>query len=63
MNTYRGFSAVALVGDHPMGTVISGFARRSSTPTAFFTNEAEALRWLSVQSFQHRVPADVQELG
>lgn len=52
MNAYRGFSTVALVGDHPMGTVISGFARQSATPTAFFTQEAEALRWLSLQSCQ-----------
>ncbi|PNI09152.1 hypothetical protein CXX84_07430 [Arthrobacter sp. AFG7.2] len=49
MNTYRGFSTVALVGDHPMGTVISGFAQQSATPTAFFTNGAEALRWLSLE--------------
>jgi hypothetical protein len=47
MNAYRGFSAVALVGDHPMGTVISGFAQQAAVQTAFFTSEAEALHWLS----------------
>jgi hypothetical protein len=47
MNAYSGFSTVALVGDHPMGTVIAGFARQSTTPTRFFTDETEARRWLS----------------
>jgi hypothetical protein len=49
MIAYRGFSVVALVGDHPMGTVLAAFARQSPTPSAYFTSQAEALQWLSEQ--------------
>ncbi|WP_285247396.1 hypothetical protein [Pseudarthrobacter sp. efr-133-R2A-89] len=49
MNAYRGFSAVALIGDGPMGKVVAAFSQRSLTPTAYFTNEGEALDWLSGQ--------------
>lgn len=50
MNAYRGFSMTALIGDHPMGTVLSAFARQSPTPNAYFTNEKAALRWLAQQA-------------
>ncbi|TLM84724.1 STAS/SEC14 domain-containing protein [Pseudarthrobacter sp. NamE5] len=50
MNAYRGFSHTALVGDHPMGTVLAAFAQQSPTPSAYFTTEPDALRWLSEQS-------------
>ena len=49
MNAYRGFSAVALIGVGPMGKVVAAFSQRSLTPTAYFTNEGEALDWLSGQ--------------
>ncbi|WP_458781201.1 DUF7793 family protein [Arthrobacter sp. D3-16] len=47
---YRGFSVVALVGDHPMGTVLAAFARQSPIPSAYFTSQPEALQWLSEQN-------------
>lgn len=50
MIAYRGFSVVALVGDHPMGTVLAAFARQSPTPSAYFTSQPEALQWLSEQN-------------
>jgi hypothetical protein len=50
MIAYRGFSVVALVGDHPMGTVLAAFARQSPTPSAYFTSQPEALQWLSQQN-------------
>ena len=46
MNSYRGFAAVALIGDGPMAKVVAAFSQRSLTPTAYFTNEREALEWL-----------------
>jgi hypothetical protein len=49
MNAYRGFSVVALVGDHPMGTVLTAFAQQSLSPTAYFTAERDALAWLTRQ--------------
>lgn len=50
MNAYRGFSIIALLGDHPVGTVIAAFAKQSLTPTAYFTDEESALRWLAQQN-------------
>ncbi|KNH21701.1 hypothetical protein ACU18_02035 [Arthrobacter sp. ZBG10] len=50
MNAYRGFSTIAIKGDYPMGTVLSAFARQSLTPTAYFTSENAALRWLAQQT-------------
>ncbi len=50
MNAYRGFSVIALLGDHPVGTVLAAFAKQSLTPTAYFTDEEEALRWLAQQN-------------
>ncbi|MDP9988237.1 hypothetical protein J2S98_003418 [Arthrobacter oryzae] len=47
MNAYRGFSAAALIGDGAMGKVVAAFSQRSLTPTAYFTKEPEALKWLS----------------
>ena len=47
MNAYRGFSAAALIGDGAMGKVVAAFSQRSLTPTAYFTKESEALKWLS----------------
>jgi len=49
MNAYRGFSAVALIGEGSMGKVVTAFSQRSLTPTAYFTNEVDALDWLSGQ--------------
>jgi hypothetical protein len=50
MNAYRGFSIIALLGDHPVGTVLAAFAKQSLTPTAYFTDEESALRWLAQQN-------------
>jgi hypothetical protein len=33
-----------------VGTVIAGFAQQSLTPTAYFTDEESALRWLAQQN-------------
>ncbi|GGH97343.1 STAS/SEC14 domain-containing protein [Arthrobacter liuii] len=60
MNVYRGFSAVALVGDGPTGKVVAAFSRRSLTPTGYFTNESEALRWLSEQGNRASAPGKAQ---
>lgn len=46
MNAYQAYSKVALVGDNPVGAVISAFSRRSPTPTRYFTSEERALLWL-----------------
>ncbi|UTT70234.1 hypothetical protein NMQ03_03510 [Arthrobacter sp. DNA4] len=56
MNAYRGFSAVALIGDGPMGKVVAAFSRRSLTPTAYFTNGPDALHWLSEQGNRAGTP-------
>jgi len=50
MNAYKGFSIIALLGDHPVGTVLAAFAQQSLTPTAYFTDEESALRWLAQQN-------------
>ena len=50
MNAYRGFSAVALIGDGPMAKVVAAFSQRSLTPTAYFTNRGDAIEWLSGQA-------------
>ncbi|MFP5311485.1 MAG: STAS/SEC14 domain-containing protein [Actinomycetes bacterium] len=59
MNAYRGFSAVALIGDGAVGKVMAAFARRSVTPTAYFTTEADALTWL--RECEHTGSAPVRE--
>lgn len=46
MNAYQAYSKVALVGDNPMGAVLTAFSRRSRTPTRYFTSEGDALLWL-----------------
>lgn len=46
MNAYRAYSRVAIVGDNPMGSILSAFSYRSLTPTRYFTSETSALRWL-----------------
>ncbi|MHA7241318.1 DUF7793 family protein [Arthrobacter sp. TMS1-12-1] len=46
MNSYRGFSRVALIGDGPVDEVMAGFAVNSLTPTRYFTSETEALSWI-----------------
>lgn len=46
MNAYRSYPKVALVGDNPMGAVLTAFSRYSRTPTRYFTSEDEAIRWL-----------------
>ena len=56
MNAYQAYSKVALVGDNPMGSVLTAFSRNSSTPTRYFTSEMEALMWLvrrSPRTFRH----------
>lgn len=56
MNAYQAYSKVALVGDSPVGTVLSAFSRRSRTPTRYFTKEEAALLWLvrrSPRTFRH----------
>ena len=50
MNAYRGFTKVAVVGDNPMGAVLAAFSRRSLTPTRYFSDETQALRWLLLRS-------------
>jgi len=60
MNAYRGFSAVALIGDGAIGKVVAAFSRRSLTPTAYFTNESEALHWLSEQGIRATAPGTEQ---
>ncbi|MGN7202601.1 DUF7793 family protein [Arthrobacter sp. SAFR-044] len=60
MNAYRGFSAVALVGDGPMGKVVAAFSQRSLTPTAYFTNAPEALHWLLEQGSRTGTPGRAQ---
>lgn len=50
MNAYRGFSIIAILGDHPVGTVLAAFAKQSLTPTAYFTDEESARRWLTQQN-------------
>ncbi|NUT73336.1 STAS/SEC14 domain-containing protein [Pseudarthrobacter sp. C4D7] len=59
MNSYRGFSAVALIGDGPMGKVVAAFSQRSLTPTAYFTNRPDALEWLQ----EHGVPGQGTRTG
>ncbi|MDQ0770640.1 hypothetical protein QF031_003389 [Pseudarthrobacter defluvii] len=61
MNAYRGFSAVALIGDGAMGKVVAAFSQRSLTPTAYFTNESEAIKWLSEQGSRPGVPSEAQQ--
>lgn len=61
MNAYRGFSAVALIGDGPMGKVVAAFSQRSLTPTEYFTDEPEALHWLSEQRSRTRKPDRAQQ--
>lgn len=46
MNTYRGFSVVALIGDGPVDEVLAGFAHNSVTRTRYFTSESDALSWI-----------------
>lgn len=46
MNAYRSYPKVALVGDNPMGAVLTAFSGRSQTPTRYFTSEEEAIQWL-----------------
>lgn len=46
MNAYRSHPKVALVGDNPMGAVLTAFSGRSRTPTRYFTSEDEAIKWL-----------------
>ncbi len=54
MNAYRGFSIIALLGDHPVGTVLAAFAQQSSTRTEYFTHEKDALRWLARQNVREQ---------
>ncbi len=63
MIAYRGFSVVALVGDHPMGTVLAAFARQSPTPSAYFTNQPDALQWLAEQSGHAMAPGSAPRTG
>lgn len=57
MNAYRGFSITALLGDEPVGSVLTAFARQSSTPTRYFSDENDALNWL-IQHNGHQIDAD-----
>lgn len=50
MKAYRGFSRIAIVGDHPMGMVLSAFARQSAAPTVYFADEEAALYWIADQN-------------
>ncbi|HKU01872.1 MAG TPA: hypothetical protein VJQ80_03580 [Arthrobacter sp.] len=61
MNAYLGFSAVALMGDGPMGKVVAAFSQRSLTPTAYFTDRGEAMRWLSEQGAPTGLPGRAAE--
>ena len=63
MIAYRGFSVVALVGDHPMGTVLAAFARQSPTPSAYFTSQPEAVQWLSEQIGHTVAPSRAPHTG
>jgi hypothetical protein len=46
MNSYCGFSIVALIGDGPVDEVLAGFAHNSQTRTRYFTSESDALGWI-----------------
>jgi hypothetical protein len=46
MNSYEGFTRIALVGSGPVDEVLAGFASSSLTSTRYFPSEAEALAWL-----------------
>lgn len=46
MNSYQGFSVVALVGDGPVDEVLAGFAHGALTPTRYFTEEKSARTWV-----------------
>ncbi|HEY1158370.1 MAG TPA: hypothetical protein VGE95_19060 [Arthrobacter sp.] len=61
MNAYRGFSAVALIGDGAMGKVVAAFSQRALTPTAYFTDESEALTWLSEQGGRASIPREARQ--
>ena len=61
MNAYRGFSAVALIGDGAMGKVVAAFSKRALTPTAYFTSESEALTWLSEQGSRASAPREARQ--
>jgi hypothetical protein len=61
MNAYRGFSAVALIGDGAMGKVVAAFSQRALTPTAYFTSESEALAWLFEQDSRAGTPREVKQ--
>jgi hypothetical protein len=50
MNTYPGFSAVALIGDSPVDEVLAGFAHQSLTDTRYFTSEEAGLAWLQTRT-------------
>lgn len=63
MIAYRGFSVVALVGDHPMGTVLAAFARQSPIPSAYFTSQQEAMQWLSEQNGYSKVSGTSPKTG
>ena len=63
MIAYRGFSVVALVGDHPMGTVLAAFARQSPTPSAYFTNQPDALQWLAEHAGHAMAPGSAPRTG
>jgi hypothetical protein len=61
MNAYRGFSAVALIGDGAMGKVVAAFSQRALTPTAYFTDDSEALTWLSEQGGRASIPREARQ--
>lgn len=57
MNTYPGFSAVALIGDSPVDEVLAGFSHQSLTDTRYFTSEEAALAWLQTRTATDTAPA------
>ncbi|MUK03252.1 hypothetical protein GM708_15885 [Vibrio cholerae] len=50
MNTYPGFSAVALIGDSPVDEVLAGFSHQSLTDTRYFTSKEAGLAWLQTRT-------------
>ncbi|WP_104119276.1 hypothetical protein [Arthrobacter sp. B1805] len=57
MNTYPGFSVVALIGDSPVDEVLSGFSHQSLTDTRYFISEEAALAWLQTRTETDTAPA------
>lgn len=58
MNSYRGFSQVALIGEGPVDEVMAGFAYNSQTHTRYFQSETDALAWIEEsQAVREQDPA------